>query len=75
MLMSLNLSDAQRSEIRSIMASARKENESVTDLQAKRANMRAAMAKVQTVLTPAQHAQLEAEIQQSRADQDSASHS
>jgi Spy/CpxP family protein refolding chaperone len=75
MLATLNLSDAQKSEIRSIMASARKANESVTDLQVKRANMRAAFAKVQTVLTPAQHAQLEAEIQQARTDGDGANHS
>lgn len=57
-LMSLGLSDGQKSQIREIMKAARAQNQNLTDPQQKRANMRAALAKVETVLTPAQRDQL-----------------
>jgi Spy/CpxP family protein refolding chaperone len=53
-LMSLNLSDAQKAKIKDIVAAARKENEGVTDRTVKRENMKKAYAQVETVLTPAQ---------------------
>jgi Spy/CpxP family protein refolding chaperone len=66
MLMSLNLSDAQKTQIRAIMADARKQNENVTDRQQRRGNMKAAMAKVDTVLTPAQRTELHAKMDAAR---------
>jgi Spy/CpxP family protein refolding chaperone len=63
MLMSLNLSDAQKTQIRAIIADARKQNQSVTDRDQKRANMKAAYAKVETVLTPAQRTELHAKME------------
>jgi Spy/CpxP family protein refolding chaperone len=75
MLMGLNLSDAQKSQIREIIASARQQNQSVTDPQVKRSNMRAAYAKVQTVLTPPQRAKLQSEMAAARAQRQSTDHS
>jgi Spy/CpxP family protein refolding chaperone len=69
MLMSLNLNDAQKTQIRSIIADARKQNQSVTDRDQKRANMKAAYAKVETVLTPAQRNELHAKMAAMRQDQ------
>jgi Spy/CpxP family protein refolding chaperone len=70
MLMSLNLSDDQKQRISAIMADARKQNADVTDRDQRRANMKAAIAKVDTVLTPAQrtewHAKMEAARQQTQ---------
>jgi Spy/CpxP family protein refolding chaperone len=66
MLMSLNLSDAQKTQIRAIMAEARKQNENVTDREQRRSNMKAAMAKVDTVLTPAQRTELHAKMDAAR---------
>jgi len=66
MLMSLNLNDAQKGQIRAIMADARKQNENVTDRDQRRANMKAAMTKVETVLTPAQRTQLHAKMEAMR---------
>jgi Spy/CpxP family protein refolding chaperone len=66
-LMSLNLTDAQKTQIRAIMADAHKQNESITDREQKRANMRAALAKVDTVLTPAQRTELHAKLEAMRA--------
>jgi Spy/CpxP family protein refolding chaperone len=57
-LLSLNLSDDQKAQIRTIMADARTQAKAETDPQARRAKMRAAFAKVQDVLTPAQRDQL-----------------
>ena len=62
LLMSLNLSDAQKAQIRSMIADARKQNENVTDRDARRANMKAAYAKFDTVLTPAQRTQFHAKM-------------
>jgi Spy/CpxP family protein refolding chaperone len=63
-LMSLGLSDAQKQQIRDIVADARKKNQGVTDRDQRRATMKAAFAKVDTVLTPAQrdsfHKQMQA---------------
>lgn len=67
MLLSLNLSDAQKNRIRDIMADARAKNKTLADRDAIRANMRAAFAKVQTVLTPAQQAKLKREFAAARA--------
>jgi Spy/CpxP family protein refolding chaperone len=75
MLLSLKLSDAQKSQIRSIIADARQKNQSVTDPQVKRANMRAAYAQVRTVLTPAQQAKLQSEMAAARAERESGDHS
>jgi Spy/CpxP family protein refolding chaperone len=66
MLMSLNLSDEQKTQIRAIIADARKANQNVTDRDQKRANMKAAYAKVETVLTPAQRSELHAKIEAMR---------
>jgi Spy/CpxP family protein refolding chaperone len=75
MLLSLNLSDAQKTQIRDIIASARQQNQSVTDPQQKRSNMRAAYDKVKTVLTPAQRAKLDSEMAAARAERQSTDHS
>jgi Spy/CpxP family protein refolding chaperone len=66
-LMSLNLTDAEKSQIRAIIADARKQNENVTDRDPKRANMKAAYAKIDTVLTPAQRTELHAKLDAMRA--------
>jgi Spy/CpxP family protein refolding chaperone len=61
MLMSLNLSDGQKNQIRSIMADARAKSEALTDPQAKRQTMGAAFKNIEAVLTPAQKDKLHAE--------------
>jgi Spy/CpxP family protein refolding chaperone len=61
MLMSLNLSDDQKNQIRSIMAAARAKAKTLTDIQAKRDTMRGAFTQIETVLTPAQRTKLHAE--------------
>jgi Spy/CpxP family protein refolding chaperone len=70
-LKSLNLTDAQKTQIRAIIADARKQNQNVTDRDQRRANMKAAMGKVEAVLTPAQrtelHAKMDAMHQQNQA--------
>ncbi|HTJ26879.1 MAG TPA: Spy/CpxP family protein refolding chaperone [Candidatus Limnocylindria bacterium] len=65
-LMSLGLSDAQKQQIRDIMAAARKQNQGVTDRDQRRANFRAAFAKIDTVLTPAQRDSLHKQMQAMR---------
>jgi Spy/CpxP family protein refolding chaperone len=67
LLMSLNLSDAQKTQIRAIMADAHKQNQNVTDRDERRANMKAAMGKIDTVLTPAQRTELHAKMDAMRA--------
>ena len=67
MLLSLNLSDGQKAQIRSIMADARAKGKALTDRDAKRANMRAAFAKIDTVLTPPQRTKLHAQMAAARA--------
>jgi Spy/CpxP family protein refolding chaperone len=54
MLAKLGLNDAQKAQIKGIMKSARDQNQNVTDPEQRRANFRAAFAKVEGVLTPAQ---------------------
>jgi Spy/CpxP family protein refolding chaperone len=73
-LMSLNLTDTQKTQIRSIMADARKQNQNVTDRDQRRANMKAAMSKVEAVLTPEQRTQLHAKLDAMRQ-QNQAPHS
>jgi Spy/CpxP family protein refolding chaperone len=63
MLMSLNLSDGQKNQIRSIMADARAKSKALTDPQAKRESMRGAFKNIEAVLTPAQKIKLHAEQQ------------
>jgi Spy/CpxP family protein refolding chaperone len=61
MLMSLNLSDNQKTQIRSIMSNARAKSKTLTDPQAKRDTMRGAFKDIEAVLTPAQKSKLDAE--------------
>jgi Spy/CpxP family protein refolding chaperone len=66
LLLSLNLSDAQKAKIRGIMQAARDKNKNVTDSEQRRANYRAAFAQVEEVLTPAQRSELHAKIEANR---------
>jgi Spy/CpxP family protein refolding chaperone len=76
MLMSLNLNDAQKGQIKTIMANARAKSKTLTDMQAKRDNMREAFKNVEAVLTPAQKTKLHAERDAMRAQHgNDASHS
>ncbi len=61
-LMSLNLSDAQKAQIRTIRDETMKANANVTDRDARRANYKAMMTKVEAVLTPAQRTELHAKM-------------
>jgi Spy/CpxP family protein refolding chaperone len=65
-LMSLGLSDGQKQQIRDIMAGMRKQNQGVTDRDQRRANMKAAFAKIDTVLTPSQRDALHKQMQAMR---------
>lgn len=65
-LLSLNLSDAQKSQIRAIMKTARAQAKS-EDPDTRRATMRAAFAKVQAILTPEQRTQFQAKLAALRA--------
>jgi Spy/CpxP family protein refolding chaperone len=56
-LLSLGLSDDQKARIRSIMQDARQQSQGA-DQETRRKNFRAAMAKIDGVLTPAQRDQL-----------------
>jgi Spy/CpxP family protein refolding chaperone len=67
MLMSLNLSPAQQTQIKEIMRDARAKSQTLTDRDAKRANMRAAYAKVEAALSPPQRQKLQAERDALRA--------
>jgi Spy/CpxP family protein refolding chaperone len=72
LLMSLNLSDAQKSQIRAIVADARKQNTNVTDRDERRANMKTAYGKIDNVLTPAQRTQFHAKMEAMRQQYQSA---
>lgn len=61
MLMTLNLSDGQKNQIRSIMDAARAKTKTLTDPQAKRQTMSGAFKDIEAVLTPAQKSKLDAE--------------
>jgi Spy/CpxP family protein refolding chaperone len=65
-LMSLNLSDAQKSQIRGIMDAARAQAKT-QDPDTRRATMRTAFAKVQAVLTPEQRTAFKAKLAALRA--------
>ncbi len=67
-LMSLNLSDAQKTQIREIMTAARAQAKT-QDPETRRATMRAAFAKVQATLTPEQRTQFQAKLAALRAQQ------
>ena len=73
--MSLGLSDDQKNKIRGIMRDAKQQNASVTDPTVRRANFKAAFAKIDTVLTSDQRTQLHAKLDQLRKDRDSGSQS
>lgn len=60
MFKKLGLSDAQKTQIKAIMKSARDQNQNVTDPEQRRANFKAAFDKVNGVLTPAQRDKLKA---------------
>lgn len=64
-LMSLGLSDDQKSRIHEIMSNARKESANA-DPETRRANFKAALAKIDTVLTPDQRAKLHAKLDEMR---------
>ncbi|HYZ16508.1 MAG TPA: hypothetical protein VE591_08910 [Candidatus Acidoferrum sp.] len=66
-LVTLGLSDAQKTRIREIMKDARAKNQGVTDPQIRRTNMRAAFAQVEAVLTPSQRDDLHKKMQAMRA--------
>jgi Spy/CpxP family protein refolding chaperone len=67
MLMSLNLTDPQKSQIKSIMDTARAKSKTLTDRQAKRDTMRDAFKNIEAVLTPAQKTKLHAERDAAKA--------
>jgi Spy/CpxP family protein refolding chaperone len=64
-LMGLGLSDAQKTQIRDIMSAARAQNAGA-DADTRRANMKAAMAKIDTILTPDQRTKLHAKLAELR---------
>jgi Spy/CpxP family protein refolding chaperone len=64
-LATLGLSDDQKAKIRAIMSDARKQSANA-DPATRRANYRAAMAKVQDVLTPDQRTKLQAKLDEMR---------
>jgi len=61
MLLTLDLSDGQKNQIRSIMADARAKSKTLTDPQDKRKTMSAAFKNIEAVLSPAQKTKLHAE--------------
>jgi Spy/CpxP family protein refolding chaperone len=70
-LMSLGLSDTQKNQIRGIMADARAKNQNA-DQDTRRANYKAAFAKIDTVLTPDQRTRLHAKLDAMRKEHDAA---
>jgi len=64
-LMGLGLSDVQKSEIREIMGAARKASAGA-DPETRRANFKAAFAKIDAVLTPDQRTKLHAKLDEMR---------
>ncbi len=69
-LMSLGLSDDQKSKIRDIMSGIKKQNEGVTDPETRRANYKAGFAKIDTVLTPDQRTKLHAKMDEMRKERE-----
>ncbi len=62
LLMSLGLSDDQKTKIRTMREDLAKQNEGVTDPMQRRANMRAAFANIDKILTPEQDAKFKTEM-------------
>jgi Spy/CpxP family protein refolding chaperone len=60
-LMSLNLSDQEKSQIKAIMQNTRQQNQNA-DRDTRRANMQAAFKKIDAILTPDQRQQLHAKL-------------
>jgi len=71
-LMGLGLTDAQKTQIRDIMSAARKQSAGA-DPATRRASFQAAMAKIDTVLTPDQRTKLHAKLDQMRKDREQSS--
>lgn len=69
-LMSLGLSDQQKSQIRSIMQTSRQQNKNA-DPETRRANRQAAFKKIDAVLAPAQRQTLHAKLDAMRKGQES----
>jgi Spy/CpxP family protein refolding chaperone len=71
-LMSLQLGDQQKAQIKAIMRDARQQSQNV-DRETRRANMQAAFKKVDAVLTPAQRQQFHAKIDAMRKEREQSS--
>ncbi len=71
MLQKLGLSDAQKAQIKGFMKAARDQNQNVTDPEQRRANFKAALDKVDGVLTPAQREKFKQLRAQARHDHQS----
>jgi Spy/CpxP family protein refolding chaperone len=67
-LQTLGLSDSQKTQVRSIMRKAREKSRGA-DPETRRANMKAAFAEIDTLLTPSQRTQLHAQMQAMRQQQ------
>lgn len=65
-LRSLDLSDSQRQQIRSLMQAARSSAAATTDRATRRANAQKLRAQIDQVLTPAQRTQLQSALQNAR---------
>ena len=70
--MSLNLSDQEKSQIKTIMQNARQQNQNA-DRDTRRANMQAAFKKIDAILTPDQRLQLHAKLDALRKERDPSS--
>jgi Spy/CpxP family protein refolding chaperone len=66
-LRSLNLTDAQKAQIKTAMQQTRQANENA-DPQTRKTNLEQLRAQINSVLTPDQRAQLQAELQKERED-------
>lgn len=71
-LLSLNLSDQEKAQIRAIVQSARRQSQNA-DRETRRANMQAAFKKIDGLLTPAQRRQLHAKLDALRKEHDQSS--
>ncbi len=71
-LRTLNLTDAQKTQIKSAMQQTRTANENA-DPQTRKANLEQLRSQINSVLTPDQRAQLQAELQKEREDAANAS--
>ncbi|MBV8150203.1 MAG: Spy/CpxP family protein refolding chaperone [Candidatus Eremiobacteraeota bacterium] len=66
LLASLNLSDAQKSQVKAIAEKYRTQNQNVTDREQRHAAFTAERNEILAVLTPAQRTQLDAKMKQMR---------